>query len=115
MDDNQEPREDQEISEARPPVAPPAPAPRGEMSWGLGFALLLGLIVVVFAVQNTGPVEISFLGWRWTTPLAFVIFLVAVVSAVADELFGFVSRKRRRRRKALKEELKTLRAQSKTR
>lgn len=85
------------------------------MSWGLGIALLLGLIVVIFAVQNTNSVEISFLGWSWTMPLAFVIFLVAVISAIADEMFGLVSRRRRRRRQADKEELKRLRAESKGR
>jgi uncharacterized integral membrane protein len=87
----------------------------GELSWGLGLALLSGLVVVVFAVQNTDPVSIRFLGWSWTLPLALVIFVVATLAVVADELFGLVARKRRRRRKAQKAELKTLRAQSKAR
>ncbi len=115
MDENQEPSEDRAEVADRPPAAPPAPQPRGEMSWGLGIALLLGLIVVVFAVQNTDSVQISFLAWSWTTPLAFVIFLVAVISAIADELFGLVSRRRRRRRKSEKEELKRLRAETRDR
>lgn len=88
---------------------------RSELSWGLGLALLLGLVVVIFAVQNTDPVEIDFLGWTWKTPLALVIFLVAVASAVTDELFGMVSRRRRRRRRAEKLELKRLRAEAKRR
>lgn len=102
-------------TEQRPPERAPAFTSAGELSWGLGLALLLGLVVVVFAVQNTDPVNIRFLGWSWTLPLALVIFVVAMVAALADELFGLVARKRRRRRKALKEELKALRAQSRAR
>ncbi len=107
----------EEQSESPPPV-PPARSDeisRTELSWGLGLALLLGLVVVVFAVQNTAAVDINFLGWTWQTPLAMVIFLVAVATAVTDELFGLVSRRRRRRRKAEKMELKRLRAETKDR
>ena len=66
-------------------------------------------------IQAMGENSIRFLGWSWTLPLALVIFVVAMVAALADELFGLVARKRRRRRKALKEELKALRAQSRAR
>lgn len=107
----------EEQSESPPPVQPPRAdqVSRSELSWGLGLALLLGLVVVVFAVQNTGPVKINFLGWTWQTPLALVIFLVAVAVAITDQLFGLVSRRRRRRRKAEKMELKRLRAEAKDR
>lgn len=115
MDEPNELEEPAAPVEQRPVERPPAVASVGELSWGLGLALLLGLVVVVFAVQNTEPVNIRFLGWSWTLPLALVIFVVAMVAALADELFGLVARKRRRRRKALKEELKTLRARSKVR
>lgn len=120
MDDPKGLEEPTEQLEVRPAATPqieraPVTTPAGELSWGLGLALLLGLVVVLFAVQNTDPVRIRFLGWSWTLPLALVIFVVAMVAALADELFGLVARRRRRRRKALKEELKALRAQSKTR
>lgn len=114
VDRNENPKDERQPDAA--PIPPPASVePRGDLSLGLGVALLLGLIVVVFAVQNTEAVAIKFLAWNFSMPLAMVVFLVAVIAAISDELFGLVTRRRRRRRQAEKAELKQLRAQSKRR
>lgn len=77
--------------------------------WGLTVSLLLVVLVAVFAVQNTQPVELRFLGWVWQIPLAYIIVGTLVVSVVLDEILGMVLRRRRRRRRSEKEELRRLR------
>lgn len=86
---------------------------RGEISWGLGGSLLVALLLAVFVVQNTADVEVKMLWWEWSLPLAVVIFGVAVLAVVLDELAGVVLRRRRRRRVADKAELERLRHNAK--
>lgn len=78
--------------------------------WGLTVALILALLLVVFAVQNTQTVALTFLGWAWEFPLVVIIVSVAVVSIVATELLGWVMRRRRTRRARERQELKRLRS-----
>ena len=79
--------------------------------WGLGFFLLVSVLLVVFAVQNTQLVTLNFMGWDGEFPLVVIIVAVAVVAIILDEVLGAVLRRRRRQRRAEKEELKRLRAE----
>lgn len=49
-------------------------------------SLVIAIIAVVFAVQNTAPANISFLGWEDEQPLA----LVTILSLVAGVLIGML-------------------------
>ena len=116
------PADDTLVDPTRPddtaPAAParptdPRPSPkltaRTELPFGLVFLLLLALLIVVFAVQNTQSVRIQFLVWEGRFPLAIVIIAVVVATIVLDELLGLVFRRRRRKRAAERAELERLR------
>lgn len=83
----------------------------GGIPWGLGLFLVVTILLVIFAVQNTQDVDLQFLGWEVRSPLVVIIVVVAAVAVILDEIFGGVLRRRRRRRRAEKEELKRLRSQ----
>lgn|GEM_PF-589844 len=51
-------------------------------------ALLWALLVAVFAVQNAGPVEISFLSWQMTTSVALLAIGATIAGAVFLGLIG---------------------------
>lgn len=79
--------------------------------WG-GIAFFIGLaLVVVFAVQNTEPVPMTFLWLEGTFAVAIVILVTAVVASLATVAAGAVYRRRRRRRRTEKQQLKSLRDQ----
>ncbi len=91
-------------------AAPPATklvAVGGGIAWRLIFFLLLALVLVVFAVQNTGSVDLSFLGWSWNVPLAVVLVGVVVATVILDEIFGFWWRRRRAALSVARQEEKT--------
>ena len=46
-------------------------------------AVIALAIVVLFSVQNAGPVAVSFLFWRFEASLAVVIALCLLVGAIA--------------------------------
>ncbi len=83
----------------------------GGIPWGLGVFLVVTILLVIFAVQNTQEVDLQFLGWQVRSPLVVIIVVVAAVAVILDEILGAVLRRRRRRRRAEKEELKRLRSQ----
>lgn len=57
----------------------------------LVISLIFALIVAIFAVQNNIPVDIAFLGWKYSgISLVLVILGSAVAGAVAVFLFGLV-------------------------
>jgi uncharacterized integral membrane protein len=66
--------------------------------WSLIIGSLIALAVVVFVLQNSHTVAVKFLGWEGDLSLAGVVLVVALGAMVADELFGTVYRRRRRRR-----------------
>ena len=49
--------------------------------------LVLGLVVAVFAMQNTPAVEIRFLGWQANGPLALVVLASAAAGALVALFF----------------------------
>lgn len=60
------------------------------------FGFVLGAIVVIFAIQNTGTVDYAFLVWRITAPRAIVVLAVFVVGLFSGVLArGFRPRRRR--------------------
>lgn len=79
---------------------------------GLGASLLLGLILLIFAVQNTDDVSVSFLGWDFTFPLFGIAIGAALVAVVLDELIGVIWRRRRRAQLAERAELENLRSRA---
>jgi uncharacterized integral membrane protein len=77
-----------------------APAPeterpdplRGSRTSGF-WVVVLGLVVVllllaVFILQNTQQVEVSFLGWEGTAPLAATLLIAAVAGALVVAAAG---------------------------
>jgi uncharacterized integral membrane protein len=77
--------------------------------WGLVVGVVLAIIVVVFAAQNTQSATIKVLPWDWSSPLFVVVLISLLIGIVLDEIVGLLFRARRRRRLAEKEELKRLR------
>jgi uncharacterized integral membrane protein len=83
-------------------------------------ALLCALLVAVFAVQNSVPVTVTFLGWRLEMSLVLIILGAAVLGAVAVFLLGSVTLFRQRHQlreaeqkvKKLEDELAKLTASS---
>lgn len=88
------------------------PSPPTGIPWGAGFGLLISVLLVVFAVQNTQNVPIRFLAWEWALPLVIVIVGVTVLAVVITSIAGWGVRRRRRRRAAEKAELRRLRDSS---
>lgn len=106
---------DAEHKDEHPSSEPPAsraPAPKESgVPWGLAGFLILALLLVVFAVQNTQSVELRFLGFEGSYPLVVIIVTVVVVTVVLDEILGFIMRRRRVRRARDRAELERLRKQ----
>ncbi len=68
------------------------------ISPGLVAALLLVVALIFFVVQNGDDVAFEWLVFDMTGPLWVVILVAAIAGAVVNEVFGFVRRRRRRRR-----------------
>jgi lipopolysaccharide assembly protein A len=76
------------------------------MQRSLIFALLLILIVVVFALQNSDPVQIKLLFWNVESSIAFVMTSVLFIGALLGVLFSLPSIFKKREQIAeLKEKL----------
>lgn len=85
------------------------------------FTLIIGFVIgaatIVFALQNTGVVSLSFLSWQFASPLALVIILTAAVGALLGILASFPSlihkslavRRLRKENQGLRDEADTLR------
>lgn len=70
-------------------------------------SLVFALIVAIFAVQNNIPVNISFLGWKYTEiSLVLIIIGSAVAGAVTVFCLGLLNQFR------LKREIRHLRVQN---
>lgn len=63
-------------------------------------AIIALVIVVLFSVQNAGPVAVSFLHWRFEASLAVVISLCLLVGAIAGmTILSYIRLRRSIRRK----------------
>jgi uncharacterized integral membrane protein len=61
-------------------------ASRAWVSIALGLAALV--VVLVFAIQNLTPVEITFTSLHWSPPLAVLLLLAAALGGVVVFAFG---------------------------
>jgi len=77
--------------------------------WGLVIGVILAIIVIVFASQNTQAAVVKVITWEWSSPLFVVVLISLIVGIVLDEIVGLLFRSRRRRRLAEKAELHRLR------
>jgi putative membrane protein len=66
--------------------------------------IIIGILVIIFMVQNVEVVDIQFLPWTIHLPRAIMILIVFVLGVGV----GYVARGIRRRKKEKKEELETL-------
>ncbi|MEU8821602.1 lipopolysaccharide assembly protein LapA domain-containing protein [Actinoplanes sp. NPDC048796] len=66
-----------------------APRTRTGSTWfGICVAALLFVVLIVFMLQNTGSVEVTFLGMHGTLPLAMALLIAAVGAALLTMIVG---------------------------
>ena len=87
-----------DVGPDRPHVEPDQPRPkdplrRSRTSGAFVALLLLGLLLVlliIFIAQNTQKVEVSFLAWDGTTPLAVALLIAAVGGILLTAIAGLL-------------------------
>ena len=87
-----------DVEPDRPHVEPDQPRPkdplrRSRTSGAFVALLLLGLLLVlliIFIAQNTQKVEVSFLAWDGTTPLAVALLIAAVGGILLTAFAGLL-------------------------
>ncbi len=67
--------------------------------WRLITALVLFGLIVIFALQNTGSVDVNFLFWDFGIPLIVVITTTMVISVVFGDMINWWWRRRKRKHK----------------
>jgi uncharacterized integral membrane protein len=97
--------------DAPPPVASTSAGGRGHSvlgaAWaGIWAAALVAIVLIVFLLQNTGRVRISFLGWHGTPPLTVTLLIAMVAGVVLTLIFGTarITQLRRRMRRSRRED-----------
>lgn len=78
------------------PAAPPATSPKARVprtrtgaAWvGICTAALLFVVLIIFMLQNTRSVEVSFLGMNGNLPLALALLIAAVGAAILTMVVG---------------------------
>jgi uncharacterized integral membrane protein len=77
---------------------------------GISAALVVGVVLailtIVVAIQNTDKVRMQFLAWDLDAPVVAVILAAGVAGVLLDETLGFFWRRRRRRTLAERAELR---------
>jgi len=80
------------VAPAEPPTtSSPDPIPRTRTSatwFAICTAALAFVVLIVFMLQNTRSVEVSFLWMRGTLPLALALFIAAVGAAILTMVVG---------------------------
>ncbi len=71
--------------------------------------IIIGILVIVFMVQNVEVIDITFLAWTMHLPRAIMILIVFVLGICV----GYVARGVRTRKKEKKEELEDLKESAK--
>jgi uncharacterized integral membrane protein len=81
------------------PVAGPSPSAQQNARLGGGaIATIIGLaLLVIFMIQNTDDVTVSFLAWDFTWPVWLLTLIAAVIGAVVWFGLGVLRRHRRRK------------------
>lgn len=68
----------------------------------MGLLLVIGILILtvaLFSVQNSSPVTVSFLVWRFESSLAVILFLAALIGAIIGALIVYTQRLMRAVRK----------------
>lgn len=79
------------------------------ISVALIIGVLLAVVTIIFAFQNTEDTTVEVFAGDFRAPLVVVILAAAIAGVVLDEIFGLFWRHRRRRRLADRAELRRLR------
>jgi uncharacterized integral membrane protein len=96
------------MSSTHDDATPPEHGPRGrpKAAWtGVTIGVGIALLLIIFVAQNTGKVELSFLGWDGNVSLAVALLVAAVSGAAIVLLVGTIRvtqlrRAERRQRRA---------------
>ncbi|HEX2389000.1 MAG TPA: LapA family protein [Solirubrobacterales bacterium] len=76
----------------------PGEKPRKERTWRFYAAIAIGIVALVFIVQNSQEVEVDFIVATTSTPLFFILIITFALGALAGWLWPHVRRDRRRER-----------------
>lgn len=80
----------------------PAPLPgekaHKDRSWRFYAAIVIGIVALVFIIQNSQKVEVDFIVATTSTPLFFILLITFALGALAGWLWPHVRRDRRRER-----------------
>ncbi len=74
--------------------------------------LILLALLVTFAVQNSSPVNITFIEWSYSLPLALLVYSSIAIGIVVGFLFTYCGRVRKNKKQ--KRELKQQQAEKAT-
>lgn len=55
-------------------------------------AIILAVLTAVFAIQNSGVIAVSFMGWEWEASLALILIVTLGVGILVGYLAGLPSR-----------------------
>ena len=66
----------------RGPAPLPGEKPRKERTWRFYAAIAIGIVALVFIVQNSQEVEVKFFFSTTTIPLVFALLLAAVLGFI---------------------------------
>ena len=66
--------------------------------------LVLLVPVLIFAVQNSAPITVTFLQWEFAVPLALLVYASLVIGIVLGVLFSYVGRVRKSRKEKRKQQ-----------
>ena len=61
------------------------------MQRSLIFALLLALIIVVFALQNSDPIPVKLFFWQFKSSTALIMITILLIGAILGVLFSLPS------------------------
>ncbi len=61
------------------------------------FGIVIGILAVVFALQNTADVDVQFLVWSLTLPRALILLVMLAAGFLVGLVVGGLARRRRRR------------------
>jgi len=82
-----------------------------KIRWGLVAFIVLSVVVIVLAAQNTQVVKVKAFWWEADAPLVVIIMVTVLITVILDELVGLLIRWRNRKRDAEREELRQLRGE----
>ena len=82
---------------------PRQPVTREPVPWGAILLLIWAVALIIFSVQNAEDTAVQFLAWEWRMPVALLVMVTSLVTLVLTTLGLAISRRRRRKRQAMRE------------